>query len=154
MSRRVVWWMTVPLLLMWLGCVCGCAMPANPGTFIKFNPWTGSVTFEDSRDNNIEVENLEVDLPNKTCKVGKLVVTMEASAVRQANVEQLVAFSEQTKAVSQAITGSIAAVASVLPGVGGGGGAMVNTSCPTADLIQQLKALRAIIKDRGEAVPE
>ena len=121
-------------LALMLAAAYGCAFPANPGTFVTYNAWTGSVKVEDSSNKEVEVTGLEIDIPNKVCRLESLKITQEVSSVRQANAEQLAAFAEQTKVVAGAISSSVASIASLLPGLGGGGGgggAVVDSSCPT-----------------------
>jgi len=98
--------------------VGGCGV-ANPSTAVSVCPATGTVKFEDTKDNNVLVEDLEVDLPNKVARVKKLELTNNASDVRIANVQQMDAIARQWEAYGVAMQRQITAISGVVDSLAG-----------------------------------
>lgn len=72
-----------------LGCAGGWGV--KPSTEFSF----GNAHFYDSKDNNVELEGLEVDIPNKKGKIDKLTISNKASDVMLANVQQMAMYNAQ-----------------------------------------------------------
>lgn len=81
----------------------GCPY-ANPHTRVGFNVWTQCVEFDDTKDNDIEIDGLKVTPDTKQVTLDKLVIRNNASEVRRANVEQIKAQTEQVQAITAMIT--------------------------------------------------
>lgn len=91
----------------------GCAFPANPRTEISCG-WTGW-KFHNSKDVTIELEGAHGSLDTKSIDIERLVITDNASAVRQANVEQMLAYTEQVRAVTAMFESMAASISAIIP---------------------------------------
>ena len=115
--------------LLLLASLAGCAS-ANPRTKFSGNPWTGTFSFFDSKDNDVRIEGLNVDLSTKQAECELLTLTNNASEVRRANVEQMLAFVEQQKAFNEGlahVTDMLGQVAGILGQTVRGSAVEVNT---------------------------
>lgn len=129
------------------GMVCmvgllGCSLPSNPHTSVGFNPWSKTIEFYDSKDNEIEVSGLTYAKDSGDFKLDKLSIRNNASDVRRANVEQINAYTEQVKATTAMMQNMTASLASMVPYVrppavsgsltlpGGIGGSFGSTPAP------------------------
>ena len=124
---RIMYW----LALLVIGSCAGCWGPSNPYTELKVNPITKTFSFYDNKDNDVTIEGLEIDGDTKSGKLASMTLVNAASPVRLANVEQLNAYTEQVKVVTQAMTNMIQVLPEVLTGV--------------ADIVRELKTLRLAI---------
>jgi hypothetical protein len=127
-------------ILMCVVCVVlvgGCSLPANPKTEFNYGP----VRFYDSKDNDVEINNLTINPETGMYSVEKLTIRNNASDVRRANVEQIQAYTEQVKAMA-AMTQSLANTVGAMipyfkPAVSGsintpyGGGSFESTPVPS-----------------------
>lgn len=93
----------------------GCSLPANPHTSVGFNPWSHTIEFYDSKDNEIEIAGLTYSRETGDFKLERMAIRNNASDVRRANVEQINAYTEQVKATTAMMTQMTASLASMLP---------------------------------------
>jgi len=85
--------------LIWLA---GCAV-AHPQTRFSINPFTRTFTFYDSKDNKAEIKGFEFDPTTNTVKLEYLGFDNNASDVRLANVQQMLAVVEQQRAANEGL---------------------------------------------------
>jgi len=105
-----------------LACLLpGCSMPANPHTRLRAGPLGGLFSFEDTKDNDIEIKGANYDPATGRFGLDSLVIRNNASDVRRANVEQMRAYTEQVQAVTNMVNMATQAIASKIPNFGGGG---------------------------------
>lgn len=121
---RLFWLAMAAVAAMWL---MGCSLPANPHTSIGFNPWSKTIEFYDSKDNEIEVTGLSYSKDAGDFKLDKLTIRNNASDPRRANVEQINAYTEQVKATTAMMASMTQSIASMLPYVRPATTASINT---------------------------
>ena len=96
---RYVWLLVAVLAGLALLGLTGCSAKwwtgvDNPVTKFRLNPLTKTVEYENSKDVDVEVENLKVDPQSKRVELGKLTLVSNSSDVRKANVGQIEAVAE------------------------------------------------------------
>jgi hypothetical protein len=123
--------------------VAGCGV-ADPTTRFTVSPLTGEITFEDKKDNTIDVQNFVYNPDTRAISFDSLTVQNTASTVRIANVEQLQAVADQMRTVGENFERTFNAFSNVVsaaaPAFGGGGG---GGAAPTVTRAE----IEAIIRD-------
>lgn len=104
---RIRKWLTMAGLICAQGCILGCGVEglhtANPKTVIRVDPFSKTIEFYDSKDNDILIEDLQVDPDTHVWSVKKIDLKNNASRVREANAVQIDALARETLAVGQAV---------------------------------------------------
>ncbi len=105
-------------LLSTQGCLnLGCSVPANPVTKFGFDPWTKDFYVLDTKDNDLTVKNFLLEKGPDTAKVtfDEAAFVNNASRVREANVQQIAAYTDQVKAVTGMFEVMTQAISAMLP---------------------------------------
>ena len=115
------------IVLVWVligGCVLtGCGIEglhgANPTTLVRIDPVNRTMEFRDNKDNDLAVDNVTVDGQARTFHADKIVISNNASRVREANAQQLAGFAAQAAAnwqgASQLAMGLAQILSEVMP---------------------------------------
>ena len=90
----------IVLLACLLATCTGCGV-FKPRTALSAGPFGSYFSFEDNKDNDILIEQLEVDPTTKMLKAGKLTIRNNGSDPMRANVEQLKEVNEQLRTMGQ-----------------------------------------------------
>jgi hypothetical protein len=90
------------LCLFVAGCIHGCAY-ADPATRLSINPVTRTISFSDTKDNDVSVEYVGYNADTKQFEVKNFVLRNNSSDVREIDVQQMLAFVEQQKAANDGI---------------------------------------------------
>ena len=93
----------------------GCSLPANPGTTVEVDPVARRVYVYDTKDNDITIEGLDANFEAKSIKVERFSIVNNASRVREANVQQITAYTEQVRAVTSMVTSLGEMVRTLIP---------------------------------------
>lgn len=159
--------MAVAWMLMILG---GCGV-ANPKTQFSVNPITKTITFSDTKDNTLEIEDLEfVSANGSGASIKRLSLRNNASDVRIANVEQLKEVTMQLKqlgenfnqgmlAIGQAVSqiGNTFVPSGLFGGAGMYGGGVPNFARPSIRSPQSIAAMvkfyQAYLEAQAVVVP-
>lgn len=87
-----------------VACLTGCAF-IEPTTRVGGGLFGWE--FVDTKDNDILIKNAEYDPKTQQFKVEEIKVTNKASDVVAANVEQMLAFTEQQRAANEGLIGVV-----------------------------------------------
>jgi hypothetical protein len=102
------------------GCLtvgtAGCAQ-IKPTT--KFGGTIFGWEFVDTKDNDIEIIDLDVSPGAKSVKAASIIIRNNSSDVIDANVAQMMAFVEQQRAANEGITAAFAGLAQSVQALGG-----------------------------------
>lgn len=84
------------------GCLSGCSAEHWAGkttmrTELKFNPVTKTFYFVDTKDNDIEMEDLEMDAESKRLTLARLKIVNNSSTAIAAEVDRILAVAEAQK---------------------------------------------------------
>ena len=111
------WIATVMMLVLVLcsGCLFGCAW-IKPTTQVSVNPLTRTISIYNTKDVDLAIEGFEVSWDNKsgTIELEKIVVSDKASSVIDANVKQMLAFTEQQRAANEGIAAALAGIRDIV----------------------------------------
>jgi uncharacterized protein (UPF0254 family) len=92
----------------------------SPETVFTINPLTKTMSYRNSKDMSVEMEDVEIDPASKKMSLGRLSITSDASTVRNANVgqmQQAVAWQAQVGANFSAILARLESIAgTIAPG--------------------------------------
>ncbi len=119
MTRTYLYSFLATLWMLWalvmLVLFSGCAF-IEPATEISVNPFTKTVTVRSSKDDKLEVRDLVVTWGPEggSLKLGSLVAAGQSSPVIEANVEQMLAFTEQQRAANEGIVGALESVSGMV----------------------------------------
>lgn len=93
-------------------CIAGCAM-ITPHTQVGFDPARRMITFYDSKDNDVELDNVAYS-PDGGFTLEKLIISNKSTPVIEANVQQMLAFVEQQKAANEGIAVTLSGLANIV----------------------------------------
>jgi len=97
--------------------LCGCAF-IEPHTQMSINPITRTVSFFDSKDNDIAIDSISFDATDKSFAMDGLVISNKSSSVIEANVQQMLAFVEQQRAANEGIQNTLAGLTELTNALG------------------------------------
>ena len=133
LNDGIKWWIifVCPLLALILAGM-GCNMPQSPETTLSFDPWTHSMRFHDTKDNDILIEGAEYDGTTKAFKLQKLTIRNNASDVMVQQIEEMKVWNEQMRTANQGITNVMSGLTNMLSlAAQVVGGATVNSGVQT-----------------------
>ena len=116
LNSGIKWWIifVFPLLAWLLAATTGCNMPQTPETRLTFDPWTHSMTFHDTKDNDVLIEGAEYDGVTRTFKLQKLTLRNNASDVVVQHIEEMKIWNEQMRTANQGITNVMSGLTNML----------------------------------------
>jgi hypothetical protein len=116
-NEKLLLMLAICLAWIWLpGCSSMMGMD-SPETVFAVNPITKTITYRNSKDMSVEMEDVEIDPAAKSMRLGRLSITSDASTVREANagqMQQAVAFQAQVGANISATLARIESLAGTL----------------------------------------
>ena len=104
---------TMFTMLVFSGCLStGCAF-IKPTTAFSINPITRTISFVDTKDNDIEVTGVTYS-PENGFGLESLIVSNKSSPVIEADVAQMLAFVEQQRAANEGIAQALAGISNIV----------------------------------------
>lgn len=121
-QQSLISWITAGLTLflpLVIGpCNAGCAQ-IKPTTQVSINPITRTISFKDTKNNDVTFEEVSYNHDTKTFYVKGFVLKNNSSEVIDSNVQQMMAFVEQQRAANEGITQAFAGLAENISALGG-----------------------------------
>lgn len=96
-----------------LAMITGCGW-FTPTTKLQAGPWGSYFSFEDSKDNNITIEDSHYDPATKGFRIGRLVIVNASSSVLQAQTERLIQINEQMRIHGENISSALNVLSGML----------------------------------------
>ncbi len=88
-TEKLLLMLAITAAWIWLpGCRSIMGMD-SPETVFTINPITKTISYRNSKDMSVEMEDVELDPATKRMSLGRLSITSDASTVRNANVGQM-----------------------------------------------------------------
>lgn len=101
------------ILCVLLTMITGCGW-FTPTTKLQAGPWGSYFSFEDSKDNNITIEDSHYDPTTKGFRIGRLVIVNASSSVLQAQTERLIQINEQMRIHGENISSALNVLSGML----------------------------------------
>lgn len=173
MRRVILWAAMVAVIAVTGSCIFGCAYDKDIGTFAEFDPVSHRFTFATKTDNQATLEEGGATWTESggSITIKNLDVNTNASDVRNANVNQMMAFVEQQRAANEGIQIALQGLSSIVMSVStitgqlqhllqgsnvnldtqwGSGSATLGTAL--GDMSEELAGIQELLSTQGVAI--